>query len=435
MTEADTLKNTPPLGEVTSTFAKIGVLSFGGPAGQIALMHRLIVDEKKWLDEKRFLHALNFCMFLPGPEAMQLATYCGWLLNGVKGGLIAGTLFVLPGLLVILALSTLYVTLGDLPLVSGLLFGLKAAVLVVVVQALVKVSKRALLAWPGYTLAIAGFLALAFFNLPFPLVILAAGVTGFCFPELFVRETQTVIHTPVERPLHHVAKVAAWGMIFWALPLLMLLVFLGRHSVFYQEALFFSKAALVTFGGAYAVLAYVAQQAVEVFSWLKPDEMLTGLGLAETTPGPLVLVLVFVGFMGAFRDAGLLEPVIAGILGGLVTVWVTFVPCFIWIFLGAPFVETLRGNTKLSGSLAAITAAVVGVIANLAFWFAIHVLFLQVRQVRLGPFSIDWPLTYSLDPGALIIAVLSGLLLWRGANLLWVLAVAAITGAGLRLFF
>lgn len=435
MTEAETLKNSPSLGEATLAFAKIGILSFGGPAGQIALMHRLIVDENKWLDERRFLHALNFCMLLPGPEAMQLATYCGWLLHGVRGGLIAGTLFVLPGLLVILALSALYVTFGDLPLVSGLLFGLKAAVLVVVIQALVKVSKRALLAWPAYALAVAGFFALAFFKLPFPLVILAAGMTGLLFPVLFVRDTHKEIHAPVERPLFHVAKVTAWGVFFWGLPLLMLFAFLGRNSVYFQEALFFSKAALVTFGGAYAVLAYVAQQAVEVFSWLKPDEMLTGLGLAETTPGPLVLVLVFVGFMGAFRDAGLLDPVLAGLLGGLVTVWVTFVPCFLWIFLGAPFVETLRGNEKLSGALAAITAAVVGVIANLAFWFSIHVLFLQIREVRFGPFSLDWPIVFSLDQGALVIAALSGLLLWRGAGLLSVLAIAAIAGAGLRLFF
>jgi chromate transporter len=422
------------LPELTRTFGKIGLLSFGGPAGQIALMHRILVDEKRWIGENRFLHALNFCMLLPGPEAMQLATYCGWMLQGVKGGLIAGTLFVLPGVLVLLALSTLYVTFGDVPLVEGLLFGLKAAVLVIVIQALAKVSARALKAWPGYLLAIAGFLALALFKIPFPAVILVAALTGFFLPHLFGADDEPVRFEKVQRPWRHVVKVLSWGAVYWGMPLLALLYLLGRESVFFQEALFFSKAALVTFGGAYAVLAYVAQQAVEIYGWLKPDEMLTGLGLAETTPGPLVLVLVFVGFMGAFREAGLLDPVLAGLLGGLVTVWVTFIPCFIWIFLGAPFVETLRGNAKLSGALSAITAAVVGVIANLAFWFAIHVLFRDVGEITLGAISMDWPRFSSIDWRALVIAAGAGMLLFRGVGLLWVLLASTLAGAALVLF-
>jgi len=421
-------------GELTRTFGQIGLLSFGGPAGQIALMHRILVDERKWISEKRFLHALNFCMLLPGPEAMQLATYCGWMLNGVRGGLIAGGLFVLPGVVVLLALSALYVTLGDLPLVEGLLFGLKAAVLVIVLQALKRVSAKALKGWPAYGMALAGFLALALFQVPFPLVILVAAVCGFLLPHLFGAKEESVAQESFPRPWSHVTKVMAWGFVFWALPLVGLLVLLGDQSVFFQEALFFSKASLVTFGGAYAVLAYVAQQAVEVYGWLKPDEMLTGLGLAETTPGPLVLVLVFVGFLGAFRDAGMLDPLFAGLLGGLVTVWVTFIPCFIWIFLGAPFVEALRGNAKLSGALAAITAAVVGVIANLAFWFAIHVLFRQVAEVTFGAVSFDWPDVASLDWKALLIAAGAGILLFRNAGLLWVLGAATLAGAGLVLY-
>ncbi len=417
-------------GELTRTFGKIGVLSFGGPAGQIALMHRILVEEKGWLSEKQFLHALNFCMLLPGPEAMQLATYCGWLVKGVKGGLIAGWLFVLPGVAVLLALSALYATMGDVPLIEGLLFGLKAAVLAIVVQALAKVSKRALKGAASYTLAVCAFIALAFFSVPFPVVILVAALVGFLFPAQGESEAPG---SPLTNPFSHSARVLGWGVLFWGGPLLALFLLLGAGSVYFQEALFFSKAAMVTFGGAYAVLAYVAQQAVEIYGWLQPEEMLTGLGLAETTPGPLVLVLVFVGFMGAFRDPGMLDPVLAGVMGGMVTVWMTFIPCFIWIFLGAPFVETLRGNARLSGALSSITAAVVGVIANLALWFAIHVLFARVSEVYLGPVTLDLPDPASVNPAAFAIAIGAGLMLWRGAGLFRVLGAATLAGIILTL--
>ena len=428
MNDVKTVATPPSLAEATRVFAKIGLLSFGGPAGQIALMHRLIVDEKKWLDEKRFLHALNFCMLLPGPEAMQLATYAGWLLHGVKGGLIAGTLFVVPGVIVLLALSMLYVTLGDVPLVEGLLLGLKAAVLAIVVQALVKVSKKALKGTPSYVVAVAAFFALAVLKAPFPLVILLAAMLGYLVPNWFASQSGETVYTAVVRPWRHVAKVLCWAILFWGLPVMLLALWLGKGSVYFQEAWFFSKASLVTFGGAYAVLAYVGQQAVEIFGWLEPDEMLTGLGLAETTPGPLVLVLVFVGFVGAFREAGGLDPLVAGMFGGLITVWVTFVPCFIWIFLGAPFVEALRGNRLLAGALAAITAAVVGVIANLSVWFGMHVLFADVGTQTAGPFHFDIPALASIDWRAAIIAIGAGLLIWRGVGLFWILGLATASG-------
>lgn len=430
-----TALNKVSLGEATQIYAKIGLLSFGGPAGQIALMHRLLVEEKRWLEEKQFLHALNFCMLLPGPEAMQLATYCGWLLHGVKGGLIAGILFVLPGVLVLLGLSMLYVSFGEVPIVAGLLFGLKAAVLAIVVQALVKVSKKALKGGPSYYVAIAGFVALAFLKLPFPLVIFCAGLIGFFLPTFFSEKEQIAIPKKVQDPWRYVSKVLGYGVLFWVIPVFLIgIIFGGSNVVFFKEAFFFSKASLVTFGGAYAVLAYVGQQAVEVFGWLKPDEMLTGLGLAETTPGPLVLVLVFVGFVGAFRDAVIFDPIVSGLLGGFITAWVTFVPCFIWIFLGAPFVEALRGNRKLSGALAAITAAVVGVIANLSLWFAIHVLFHKVDVASFGPFNMEIPVLASLDWRAALIAIGAGLFIWRGIGLFWLLGAATLAGAGLRVF-
>lgn len=421
-----------PSDEFFKIFAKIGLLSFGGPAGQIALMHKILVDEKSWLDEKRFLHALNFCMLLPGPEAMQLATYSGWLLKGVKGGLIAGLLFVLPGAFVLLGLSMLYIYLGDFPLVNGMIFGLKAAVLAIVLQALVKVSKRALKGWQSYFLALAALSALAIFKVPFPLVILCAATLGLMFPLIFCDPSKDTKIETVDAPFRHVASVLAGGFVFWLLPLLLLVFYFAPESVFAKEAVFFSKAAIVTFGGAYAVLAYVGQQAVDVYGWLKPDEMLTGLGLAETTPGPLILVLVFVGFVGAFRDSGLLDPLLSGILGAVVTVWVTFVPCFIWIFLGAPFLETLRGNHRLSGAFAAITAAVVGVIANLSIWFAFHVLFedLTLKTVFFNVFEL--PVLASFDWRAALIAIVSAIYLLRGGGLFVTLIGATLAGIGFR---
>ncbi|MCB1415042.1 MAG: chromate efflux transporter [Nitratireductor sp.] len=418
-------------GELVRTFGKIGVLSFGGPAGQIALMHRVLVEEKGWLDERRFLHALNFCMLLPGPEAMQLATYSGWLLRGIPGGLIAGGLFVLPGTLILIALSAIYVHFGGVSHVEGALFGLKAAVLAIVVQALIRVAGRALSSRWHYLVALAALVALMVFSVPFPAVILGAAILGLLRPEIFAApgEARDDWGQPVS--LASSTVVFCTGLAIWFLPVLLLRPAFGPGT-FFDLAVFFSKAAVVTFGGAYAVLAYVGQQAVEVHHWLMPQEMLAGLGLAETTPGPLILVLVFVGFVAAFRDAGGLDPMTGGLLGALITLWVTFVPCFIWIFLGAPFMERLRANPRLAGALAAITAAVTGVMANLAIWFGLHVLFGEVRQVSFAGGTVDFPVPGSADPAAFAIVLLAGLWLWRGGGVPGVLASAIVAGVAVR---
>lgn len=430
----------PSFPEATRTFAKIGLLSFGGPAGQIALMHRILVDEKRWLDEPRFLHALNYCMLLPGPEAMQLATYAGWLLHGVRGGLVAGLLFVLPGAVVITLLSALYLTVGDVPVVQGLLFGLKAAVLAVVLEALMKVSKRALKDWSMVALAIAAFVAIAFLKMPFPLIIAAAAIIGVLLRKSGVMagadakaaapEPQMQMEMPEwTRPnwRRFLASLAIW-LAIWFVPLLALHAAFGSAHVFAAEASFFSKMAAVTFGGAYAVLAYVAQQAVEVYGWLRPDEMLTGLGLAETTPGPLILVLVFVGFLGGARLSGL-DPLTGGVAGAVVTLWFTFVPCFLWIFVGAPYVETVRNVRWLASALSAVTAAVVGIIANLAVWFALHVLFSDVGEWAIGPLILPAPDLATIDLAAAAIAIAAGIALIRyHQNMIAVLVAAALAG-------
>ena len=431
---------TPSFAEATGSFARIGLLSFGGPAGQIALMHRVLVEEKKWLDEARFLHALNYCMILPGPEAMQLATYSGWLLHGVRGGLMAGLLFVLPGALVITLLSALYLALGQEPLAQGLLFGLKAAVLAVVLEALIKVSRRALKTPLAYVLAVAAFLALMVLNVPFPAVIVIAVlvgiIAGLVGPSAGAAQAASLQSSLAQvampewtRPSlrRFLSTLAAWLMI-WFAPLILLAAALGSQHVLVTEGIFFSKMAAVTFGGAYAVLAYVAQQAVEIYGWLKPDEMLTGLGLAETTPGPLILVLVFVGFLGGARLSGF-DPIVGGLAGAAVTLWFTFVPCFLWIFAGAPYVETLRGVRWLASALSAVTAAVVGVIANLGVWFALHVLFADVGSWTAGLISMPVPAFASFQPVALVIATLAAIALIRfKANMILVLATAALAG-------
>lgn len=423
-------------GEATRAFARIGLLSFGGPAGQIALMHRVLVEEKKWLDEARFLHALNYCMLLPGPEAMQLATYSGWLLHGVRGGLVAGLLFLLPGAAIITLLSVLYLSYGHVSLVQGFLFGLKAAVLAVVLDALITVARRAIGSNSKAVLAIAAFIAIALAKLPFPVVIAAAAVIG-ALGQLSGKQqedaTGRTTPTPVEMPewtrpsaRRFISTLALW-LLVWFGPLFLLLAF-ARGHVFAAEAVFFSKMAAVTFGGAYAVLAYVAQQAVEVHGWLKPDEMLTGLGLAETTPGPLILVLVFVGFLGGARLSGW-EPLLGGLTGAAVTLWFTFVPCFLWIFVGAPYVETVRNVRWLAGALASVTAAVVGVIASLAVWFAVHVLFAKVTDIAWGPLTLPGPDLATFDAAAALIATTCAVALIRyKASMLMVLAVAALAG-------
>ena len=426
----------PSFREMVRVFGRIGLLSFGGPAGQIALMHRELVEERGWLDEPRFLHALNFCMLLPGPEAMQLATYSGWLLRGVKGGLLAGLLFILPGFAVIMALSAVYFHYGELPLVAGVLFGLKAAVLAIVVEALLKVSKRALKSRLAYGLAVAAFVAIAFLKLPFPLIVLGAGAIGI-LASMIKPSTAAV---PIEISAvalpglagPTIRTVLAWGAI-WLGPLAALLFLPGIPDAFSAMTAFFSKAAIVTFGGAYAVLAYVGQQAVEVHGWLVPGDMLAGLGLAETTPGPLILVLVFVGFLGGARETGL-DPMIGGLAGGSLALFFTFAPCFLWIFAGAPHIERLRSVKWLTAGLAAITAAVVGVISNLAVWFALHVLFADVGEAAFGPFILPVPDLASLNAAALAIALGAGVALLRfHVNLFVVLGAATLAGIAVAL--
>jgi chromate transporter len=410
------------LREACRLWVTVALNSFGGPAGQIAVMHRLLVEEKRWVSENRFLHALNYCMLLPGPEAQQLATYLGWLLHGTRGGLIAGTLFVLPGFLAILLLSIVYAVYQEATLVAALFFGLKAAVLAVVVEAVIRIGRRALKNWAMVTLAAVAFTAIFFFAVPFPLIVVAAGLAGYLggriAPPLFCvitghaaksqDEAGFVITDEVAARLRPSTKravqtLATW-LALWFAPLLAIIIWDGTGSVFVQIGTFFSTAAVVTFGGAYAVLAYVAQQAVETYGWLSPGEMLHGLAMAETTPGPLIQVVQFVGFMGAYRFAEGLSPMLAGVLGAILTTWVTFVPSFLWIFLGAPYIEYLRGNQGLTAALSGITAAVVGVILNLAVWFALHVIFGQVDEVHAYGLRLFVPAVATLDTAALIIA-------------------------------
>jgi chromate transporter len=418
----------PSMAELFRVFGRIGLISFGGPAGQIALMHRVLVDEKKWLDEARYLHALNFCMLLPGPEAMQLATYAGWLLRGIAGGLLAGLLFVLPGAAVLTALSALYMMFGGVAAVEGLLFGLKAAVLAVVLEALLRISKRALKSSRAIAIAVVAFAAIAFVKLPFPLIILLAAVAGaLVLPATSTGDGRDLKQDRRPTLTGFLTTTTTW-LVIWLAPLALLVWALGPSHVFAAEARFFSVMATVTFGGAYAVLAYVAQQAVDVYGWLRPDEMLTGLGLAETTPGPLILVLVFVGFLAGAREAGL-DPLAGGLIGAVVTLWFTFVPCFLWIFAGAPYIETVRNVRWLASALAGVTAAVVGVIANLALWFALHVLFATVGEARFGPVALPVPDIAAFDPAAAIIALAAAIALLRfHVNLIAVLVLAALAG-------
>lgn len=440
-----------PFAEAVRVWARVAALSFGGPAGQIAVMHRIIVEEKRWIGENRFLHALNYCMLLPGPEAQQLAVYIGWLLHKTKGGLVAGTLFVLPGVVAIMALSWIYALFGNVGAVEALFFGLKAAVLAIVLEAVVRVGKRALKNNIMVALAAAAFIAIFFFQVPFPLIILTAAIIGFAggraglapflaanghgkVGDKQVADADSVLGETIPahaRPsLAWALKIAGVFLILWLAPVAALLAALGPGNVFTEIAVFFSKMAVVTFGGAYAVLAYVAQQAVETYHWLQPGEMLDGLGMAETTPGPLIMVTQFVGFMGAFRAPGSLDPLLAATLGGLLTTWVTFTPCFLWIFLGAPFVEALRSNRALSAALATITAAVVGVILNLAVWFGLHVLFGELIEVSGFGMSVDVPVLSSVNVASLVLTLGALIAVFRfKVGMLPVLA--ACSGAGL----
>jgi chromate transporter len=410
--------------EALRTWTRVALNSFGGPAGQIAVMHRILVEEKRWVSEERFLHALSYCMLLPGPEAQQLAIYIGWLLHRTLGGLAAGILFVLPGFVTILALSLLYAAYGHLPLVEGIFFGVKPAVLALVLEALLRIGRRALGHAAQVAIAAAAFVAIFFFAIPFPWIVLGAGVLGLTgsrfLPDAFrpprppfQASTAPIADALLDRqvPEHtqprasRALRVAALGLALWWIPIGVLAWARGSGDVFTQIAFFFSKLAVVTFGGAYAVLAYMAQQAVENFGWLSPGEMLDGLGMAETTPGPLIQVVQFVGFLGAYRSPGELTPWLAGTLAAVLTTWVTYVPCFLWIFLGAPWIERLRGSRPLRGALAGITAAVVGVILNLAVWFSLHTLFATVDDVQVGPLLLHVPDWATLDLAAAAIAL------------------------------
>ena len=419
-----------PFREAFALWAKVGCLGFGGPAGQIALMHRLVVDEKRWVAEDVFLRALNFCMLLPGPEAQQLATYLGWRLHGTRGGLAAGILFVLPGFIVVMALSALYAAHHDSAWAEALFLGIKAAVVVIVVEALLRIARRALKDSRHWVLAAAAFAALFALGVPFPLVVLAAALYGYA-----TAEDGAALPAAAPVAAGRPGRTLAIGLALWLGPLAALWLTLGAADLFTQMAAFFAKLAVVTFGGAYAVLAYVAQAAVEDFGWLSPGEMADGLGLAETTPGPLILVLQFVGFLAAFRAPGALDPYLAGALGATLVVWMTFAPSFLWIFLGAPHIENLQRRPRLAGALAAVTAAVVGVIANLALWFALHVLFAAHLWWGAGPLGFEVPEPQSLDPRALVIAFAAGLamfvLRWR---LVPTLALSAALGLATLLF-
>ena len=420
-TQADEAQlSRPTLSQAIKVWLQIGLLSFGGPAAQIALMHKMVVKDNRWLSEKQYLNGLSFCMLLPGPEAMQLATYAGWRLHGLVGGLVAGLLFVMPGALVILLLASIYSLYGDVPLVSAIFLGVKAAVLVIVIEALIRVSKKSLNGVTHYAIALLAFIGIFFFALPYPLIVLLAATIGF----FGSRGVEAASSIAVPESSRSITLIVLWGLVIWWLPMVALWL-AGGPPLLMELGVFFSKLAVVTFGGAYAVLAYMAQDVVESFGWLTAGEMMDGLGLAETTPGPLILVTEFVGFVAGYKEAGLSMAVAAA----AITLWVTFVPCFLWIFAGAPYIDWLSAQPRLSGALDAITAAVAGVILNLSLWFALHVLFARVELQQWGLMRLWQPVLASLDWRVLLIASASGvLLLMRHWSVLAVLAVAALAG-------
>lgn len=413
----------PCFAEAFRFWLKLGFVSFGGPTGQIAMMHTEVVEKKKWISEPHFLHALNFCMLLPGPEAQQLAIYIGWLLHKTRGGIVAGALFVIPSIFILWALSYIYVAYGHVPSIAAIFYGLKPAVLAIVAAAVIRIGSKALKNPVLWAIAGGAFVAIYFFRVPFPLIVIGAGIIGLIggkvLPRFFLGSLDRDARTGPERQpsestsaigeneksskppsFLRALRLSIIWMLIWSLPLALAGIFLGTEHTVFREGIFFSKAAVVTFGGAYAVLPYVAQQAVENYHWLRADQMLDGLGLAETTPGPLIMVLQFVGFLAGWNHPGDLPPLLAATLGALITTWTTFVPCFLWVFLGAPYIEKLRGAKQLTAALSTVTAAVVGVILNLAVWFGIHVIF---------------PATGSVDWFAVIVCVVAfvGILRWK----------------------
>ena len=415
------MQSNPTLRQSTATWCKIGLLSFGGPAAQIALMHREIVENKKWLSEDQFLNALNFCMLLPGPEAMQLATYSGWRINGTLGGLIAGLLFVLPGAFLITLLAVIYAFFGDIPLISSLFLGVKATVVVIVIQALLKVSKKALKTHYHTSIAVTAFISIFFFNLPYPFIIFVSAFFGYLVLPNKINVKQVQQSQPLTKTLK---TILAWLVVWW-IPIL-LVYLISDQKILTEITIFFSKLAVVTFGGAYAVLSYMAQDVVITKDWLTAGQMMDGLGLAETTPGPLILVTEFVGFLAAFQEGGIKLALIAGFL----TLWVTFIPCFLWIFAGAPYIDWISSQPRLHGALSAITAAVVGVILNLSIWFMLHVFFEKISDVQFGPINLLWPNFSYINVPAIFLTSIS---IWLIIKLKWNIASVLLINASLAL--
>jgi len=415
------MQSNPTLRQSTATWCKIGLLSFGGPAAQIALMHREIVENKKWLSEDQFLNALNFCMLLPGPEAMQLATYSGWRINGTLGGLIAGLLFVLPGAFLITLLAVIYAFFGDIPLINSLFLGVKATVVVIVIQALLKVSKKALKTHYHTSIAVTAFISIFFFNLPYPFIIFVSAFFGYLMLPNKINVKQVQHSHPLTKTLK---TILAWLVVWW-IPIL-LVYLISDQKILTEITIFFSKLAVVTFGGAYAVLSYMAQDVVITKDWLTAGQMMDGLGLAETTPGPLILVTEFVGFLAAFQEGGIKLALIAGFL----TLWVTFIPCFLWIFAGAPYIDWISSQPRLHGALSAITAAVVGVILNLSIWFMLHVFFEKISDVQFGPINLLWPNFSYINVPAIFLTSIS---IWLIIKLKWNIASVLLINASLAL--
>ena len=415
------MQSNPTLRQSTATWFKIGLLSFGGPAAQIALMHREIVENKKWLSEDQFLNALNFCMLLPGPEAIQLATYSGWRTNGILGGLIAGLLFVLPGAFLITLLAVIYAFFGDVPLINSLFLGVKATVVVIVIQALLKVSKKALKTHYHTTIAVTAFISIFFFNLPYPFIIFVSAFLGYLMLPNKINVKQVQQSHPLTKTLK---TILAWLVVWW-IPIL-LVYLISDQKILTEITIFFSKLAVVTFGGAYAVLSYMAQDVVITKDWLTAGQMMDGLGLAETTPGPLILVTEFVGFLAAFQEGGIKLALIAGFL----TLWVTFIPCFLWIFAGAPYIDWISSQPRLHGALSAITAAVVGVILNLSIWFMLHVFFEKISDVQFGPINLLWPNFSYINVPAIFLTSIS---IWLIIKLKWNIASVLLINASLAL--
>jgi len=436
-TPAGSFGTPPSLRTATKAWAAISLQTFGGPAGQIAVMQRSLVDEHRWISQQKFLFALSYCTLLPGPEAQQLATYIGWLLHGLRGALIAGTLFVLPGVVTMLALSAVYVTAGDSEIVEALFLGLAPAVIAIVVHALVRIGRRSL-THPGWvTIAVGAFVAITAFGVPFPLVVLVAGIAGWALGRRYPETTQghDVGHDDATAPPsgRRTALLLAIGIPLWLAPVAIAALMFGRDSVAVDQGLFFSGSALITFGGAYAVLAFVAQQAVAHYGWVTTADMVRGLALAETTPGPLIMVVQFVAFVGAFRHAGDANPWAVAITAALVTSWVTFAPSFLFIAVGAPYVERLQHLAGLRSALAGVTAAVVGVIASLALYFALHTLFEDLTRHAWGWLRLDVPVLSSLHGWVAAIAVVGFVLVLRGWGVLRILAVCAALGLAIGL--